>query len=624
MMNRVQTSKTILWSLLGFAAAVGLTRFVFGLGATTNLSDGTPWGIWIGFDVLAGVALASGGFVMTAIFYITKREEFKPLVRPAVLTAFLGYLAVIFGLMFDLGLPWNIWHMMIYWNPHSPLFEVGWCVMLYTAVLMLEFSPMPLEATNRYAKVREFLMKLRLPLVIIGIMLSTLHQSSLGSLFLIMPHRLHPLWYSSLLPVQFFVSAVALGMMMVALESIVSHWLYRRSADTTLVAKLAKFAAWVLGLFLAIRSVDIAASGEIAMIFEGSREAWLFIAEILMSTVIPILMFSIKRIRTKPAGQLVGSLLVVLGMVFNRLNVGGVAGLRPDALGYVPSLMEIIVSIGVVSAAALVFMFAVERFSIWRERPQDDQADPYARPNFDRAAEVWLGAPAVAARNKYSLVFVLSFTLGIAVIPGDRLESKGVVDAVVRKARGGQILQIDGNHDLFGTPFNHAAHIDSLGRDSSCVKCHHMNKPMDEQSGCWECHHNMYTVSDAFGHDWHAGPDGANIACRQCHQGERRAETVKKCAACHTDQLPPGATISIDSYLAPSYVDAMHGACVACHRQVAAADQTKAGLPQCAACHPKLPSERQLPFADFELSPRTVNPVVLPEAPADSLAENGG
>jgi Ni/Fe-hydrogenase subunit HybB-like protein len=179
-MNRVQNTKLILWLITGFAAAVGITRFIFGLGATTNLSDATPWGLWIGFDVMGGVALAAGGFVLTAIVYIMKRDKFHPLVRPAVLTAFLGYLAVIFGLLFDLGLPWNIWHMMIYWNPHSPLFEVGWCVMLYTTVLLLEFSPVPLESTSRYARVRKFLMKFRFLFVLLGIMLSTLHQSSLG------------------------------------------------------------------------------------------------------------------------------------------------------------------------------------------------------------------------------------------------------------------------------------------------------------------------------------------------------------------------------------------------------------------------------------------------------------
>ena len=210
-MNRVRNTKLILWLITGFAAAVALNRFIFGLGVTTNLNDRTPWGLWIGFDVMGGVALAAGGFVITAIFYIMKREEFHPLVKPAVLTAFLGYVAVVFSLLVDLGLPWNIWHMIIFWNLHSPLFEVGWCVMLYTTVLLLEFSPVPLEEFSRYAKIRKFLMKFRFIFVLLGIMLSTLHQSSLGSLFLIMPFKLYPLWYSNILPIQFFISASCIG-----------------------------------------------------------------------------------------------------------------------------------------------------------------------------------------------------------------------------------------------------------------------------------------------------------------------------------------------------------------------------------------------------------------------------
>ncbi len=199
-MNRVQNTKLVLWLITGLAAAVGLNRFIFGLGATTNLNDSTPWGLWIGVDVMGGVALAAGGFVMTAIFYIMRREEFHPLVKPAVLTAFLGYLAVILGLTFDLGLPWNLWNMFVHWNIHSPLFEVGWCVILYTTVLLLEFSPVPLEKFSRYAKIRNFLMKFRFVFVLLGIMLSTFHQSSLGSLFLIMPFKIYPLWYSNILP----------------------------------------------------------------------------------------------------------------------------------------------------------------------------------------------------------------------------------------------------------------------------------------------------------------------------------------------------------------------------------------------------------------------------------------
>ena len=148
-----------------------------------------------------------------------KREKFHSLVRIAILTAFLGYSSFVVSLIFDLGLPWNIWHMIIYWNPHSPLFEVGWCVMLYTTVLVLELLPVPLESTSRYAAVRKFLLKFRFPIVLLGIMLSTLHQSSLGTLFLIMPRRLFPLFYSHIIPIEFFISAIAGGLLMLAFET---------------------------------------------------------------------------------------------------------------------------------------------------------------------------------------------------------------------------------------------------------------------------------------------------------------------------------------------------------------------------------------------------------------------
>ena len=614
MNNRVRITKLILWSIVGFAGAVGITRFLFGLGATTNLTDATPWGIWIGFDVMAGVALAAGGFVITAIFYIFRREEFHSFVRPAVLTAFLGYLAVVFGLLFDLGLPWNIWHMMIYWNPHSPLFEVGWCVMLYTTVLLLEFSPVPLEETSRYAKIRRFLMKFRFPLVLLGIMLSTLHQSSLGSLFLIMPFKLHPLWYSHILPLLFFISAIALGLMMIAYESLVSHWLFRRKPETNLVEKLAKGAVWVLSIYFIIKMTDLWLSGKLHFIFDGSWESNLFILEMLISTVIPIILFSIKKIRTSTTGQWIGSSMVVFGMIFNRINVGGLTMLRATGDTYVPSWMEITISLGVVSAACLAFLFAIERFHIWKEKPQDPEWEPYTPPVFDHTSEVWLGTPPLAARTKYTLVFLLSFALGFALIPSHKIESKGVEIVPVQKARGGDTLFIDGNHDEYGVMFAHTQHSDSLGQKQSCDNCHHMNMPMDKATGCWECHRYMYSPTDAFNHDWHADTHGGNIPCMQCHPKgkERKAETAKKCDDCHLDLLPSDSPIKVENYTAPPYVDAMHGLCVTCHKKKADELPDKKNLALCTTCHQSAPPQYLKAEISKNLSGPYFNHVVIP------------
>ncbi len=614
-MDRVQKFKLILWTVLGIAAAVGITRFIFGLGATTNLTDATPWGLWIGFDVMGGVALAAGGFVLTAFFYIFKREEFHPLVRPAVLTAFLGYIAVVGGLMFDLGLPWNIWHMIIYWNPHSPLFEVGWCVMLYTSVLLLEFSPVPLEETSRYAKIRTLLLKFRFPFVLLGIMLSTLHQSSLGSLFLIMPYKLPPLWYSQILPVQFFISAVALGLMMVSFESLFSHWLYRRPAETNIIRKLAKPAAWVLATYLLVKFGDIIIGGRAGLLFAATRETYLFWLEILISALIPLVLFAVPSLRAKTGSLWAGSMMVVFGMVFNRINVGGLTMLGVTGDSYIPSWTEIFISLGVVSAAALAFLFAVEHLRIWEHKPRDPESDSHQLPQFSGVTHVWLGDPARAARIKYSLAFVISFALGFAIMPSDKIHSQGVEQVTARPARGGDVLFIDGNRDNYGVVFDHQAHIKRQGDQQSCVLCHHMNLPLDKNSRCAACHHNMYSTSDVFRHDWHSSPQGANIACNDCHTPgtQRHKESAKKCEACHLDMIVPGSTIVFDSYLGPSYVDALHETCIACHKVKAKEVADKPNLDKCASCHEYSHRDFIVQSLKYE---KTVTPskrVVLPQ-----------
>ena len=196
-------------------------RVFHGLGGATNLSDATPWGIWIGFDILCGVMLAAGGFTLMATVHIFNVKDYKPIARPALLTAFLGYLLVIGALMFDLGKPWNVIRVMFTWQPRSVMFEVGWCVMLYTTVLFLEFLPIIFERF-RMQKALKAIHHISLVLFILGIILSTLHQSSLGSLYLIVPGKLHPLWYTPMLPVLFWISAVAIGLAMTIFESTMS------------------------------------------------------------------------------------------------------------------------------------------------------------------------------------------------------------------------------------------------------------------------------------------------------------------------------------------------------------------------------------------------------------------
>ncbi len=231
--------------------------------------------------------------------YIFHLEKYRPILRPAVLTAFLGYIAVAVGLLFDLGLPWRIWHAMILWQHHSVLFEVAWCVMLYLTVLALEFAPVVLEHKwfqhPLFQTIHRLLKWFTIPLVIAGIVLSTLHQSSLGSLFLIMPHRLHPLWYTPILPLLFFVTAIGLGLMMVTLESFVSSWLFGHKAKKELLGGLGKAASVVLFVYLAIRMIDLTVRGQLGYLFSNSWQSLQFTFEILVSALIPRFCFLFVR-----------------------------------------------------------------------------------------------------------------------------------------------------------------------------------------------------------------------------------------------------------------------------------------------------------------------------------------
>lgn len=613
-MDRVHNTKLILWLITGFAAAVALNRYIFGLGVTTNLNDSTPWGLWIGFDVMGGVALAGGGFVITAIFYIMRQEKFHPLVKPAVLTAFLGYLAVIFGLLIDLGLPWNIWHMIVYWNPHSPLFEVGWCVMLYTTVLLLEFSPVPLEKFSRYAKVRNFLMRFRFLFVLLGIMLSTLHQSSLGSLFLIMPFKLHPLWYSNILPVQFFISAVALGLMMVAFESLVSHWLYKREPEVDLVSKLCKAAVWILTVYLIVKITDIILTDKFEMIFDGSWQSNLFIIEILISTILPAVMFAVPKFRINKKVQWIGSFMVVFGMVLNRIDVGGLTMLGATGDSYTPSWTEITISLGVVSAAALVFLFMIENFHVWDLRPIEPESLPHTPPSFDYSSRTWIGTPDVSSLTRHSLAFIISFGIGMALMPSVHLHSKGVDAIKVNRAAGIDTTYINGNRDDQFVKFPHQDHIARIGK-SKCITCHHLNLPGYKISSCWECHKNMYTTSDFFRHDWHSSHDGANIKCNDCHTPgiTRNEHSAKKCVDCHkTYEFAKFKKNSTKKYYILSYTDAMHKLCASCHLVESKKIKDKPNLAQCSTCHKNQLPENLEAGINWKINLPHFNSVILP------------
>ena len=346
----------------GFYAT--LVRFTRGLGQTTNLSDQFPWGIWVGFDVLCGVMLAAGGFTLTAAVHIFNLKRLQPIVRPTILTAFLGYLLVCVALMFDLGRPYRIWHPLIMRNPHSVMFEVAYCVMLYTTVLALEFSPIVLEKFHLH-KLSRIIHGAVIPLVICGVLLSTLHQSSLGSLYLIMPEKLHPFWYSPLLPVFFFLSAIAVGLAMTIFESSLSSKYFGRELELSILRELGRVLLVVLCVYGVLRFEDLFHRGVLGTMLRPGYEMTLFWLELVLALIAPLVLLSIRRVRNSANGLYVSAVLVLLGFVTNRLNVS-ITGLEAAAgVHYIPKWTEFAVTGAITAGGFALFGLAVKYLPIF-------------------------------------------------------------------------------------------------------------------------------------------------------------------------------------------------------------------------------------------------------------------
>lgn len=375
--------------VLAAFAAIGLAayayRLLFGLRAATHLSNAYPWGIWISIDVASGVALAAGGFTTAALVEIAGRQTYHRLLRPALLTAMLGYTFVVIGLLADLGRYYNVWHPILpsMWQGNSVLFEVGMCVMIYLTVLYIEFTPVvverfkgrvslpgslkllnrPLEAMLWLAD--RFLHRVLVIFIVAGVVLSCMHQSSLGTLMLIAPTKMHPLWYTSISPLLFLLSAIAVGFPMVMFESLLAARSFRLPSETSLLSRLARFTPILLGVYLAVKIIDLTLRSAWGYLADGSIESILFMIEISGGVIIPIVLFSIPRVRRSARGLLIAASLTIAGVLLNRIDVFLVA-YHPHfaARPYFPGPLEIAVTVGLVSLLVLIYRACVMVFPV--------------------------------------------------------------------------------------------------------------------------------------------------------------------------------------------------------------------------------------------------------------------
>jgi len=359
-------------------------RVFYGLGGATNLSDRFPWGVWIGFDVMCGVALAAGGFTLVAMVHIFNIKTYRPVLRPAILTAFLGYILVVVGLLYDLGRPDRLWHPLVMWNPHSVMFEVAWCVTLYSTVLFLEFLPVVFEKFGLH-KPLEWIHKISVPLMILGVLLSTLHQSSLGSLFLIVPVKEYPLWYSPLLPLLFYVSSIGAGLAMTIFESWHSSRAFGRALELPLLASIGRVLAVVLSVYLWIRFLDLAHRGVFPLLLRNRTETWLFLLEIGLMVVPTVMLFQ-AGIRRRPGALYACSVMVLFSLIANRLNVGTTGLEAGSGTHYTPRWSEVAVTLSIVAAGFAIFRAVAQYFPVFEAHSNEQAPEKVGETESDSVA----------------------------------------------------------------------------------------------------------------------------------------------------------------------------------------------------------------------------------------------
>jgi formate dehydrogenase iron-sulfur subunit len=428
--SRLITPGTVtLLVIMGAGAVAVIYRYVMGLGAATNLSDQYPWGLWVAVDVFSGVALAAGSFTVAALVFIFGGVKYQILIRAAVLTGLLGYVFVAIALAVDLGQPLHIWHPIIMWPEHSVMFEVAWCVMLYMTVLALEFAPTVFERfewTELQTVWRKFMPvfsavalaffvgimslswiwaivaliffgalavifdkfiptqpEVPVLLIIAGVTFSTMHQSSLGAVLLLMPDKLDGLWWTPVLPINFFLSAVAVGFAIVIFEATLSSKAFKRSGEWELLTGMGRFLAIALWIYLLFRVTDMVLRGQFPGIFESDK-ANLFLMEMIVGVVIPACILTNTRLRQNTGILFTAATLVVVGVVFNRINVVWLAMTMPVGATYFPSLLEILITVSVIAAIVFFFVLAVKLLPVF---PSESGEGAGAVPDSRRGSE---------------------------------------------------------------------------------------------------------------------------------------------------------------------------------------------------------------------------------------------
>lgn len=644
MNNRVRVLKDIFWILSFSGLVAALLRMLFGLGATTNLTDGIPWGLWKVFNMIAGVALSTSGFTVGFLVYVLRLNRFRPYLKPAILIAFLGYGCSCLALLFDIGLPYRFWHPIFMWNINSFLFEVFWCVLLYFTVTAIELAPLIFEGLKAQKLVR-FFHGIAFVVVIIGISLSSLHHSSLGSLFLVSPQRLYPLWYSPRLPLLFILSAMGGGIMFLVMVRIIWAKFYNPEPvfgpvsrqETTMIhdsrgqvcavssrkepgfempdiSRLALIGTGILLIYLLLKITDLVVLGTWRELLSGRSESWLYGLELTFGLLLPLLLMLNPRTRNKPVPVGMAAGLAAFGLVLNRLNVGIFGYFRDAEVVYFPSLTEWALGLGVITAAGLVFLGLAEYLPVFDDKPANAYLRKIKIKSTSTSYQVW---NVVLADSLHRVSLLAVFVIPISFIlmyPPYRVNEAVLIKPSLGVDLQRRILEIDGDRRGYTTTFNHADHQRRLGDTGSCARCHHICVPKDKSTPCFRCHQYMHDSTNIFNHEEHklfvardeklSGWHPENYACEKCHSPgvPRTKNSVRDCLECHRENmfLVGEPTKEMKLMYANSFCLAMHENCLACHR-LEAMKPEYAHLGECSTCHKTLQRKDREKIVTVEL-----------------------
>ncbi len=357
----------ILLLLAVIAGIFMLRRFIFGLHAVTNLNDGYPWGVWIVYDVVTGTAIACGGYDMAILVYIFNRGKYHPLVRSALLASMFGYTLAGVSIFLDVGRYWQLYNVFMpgYYNPNSVMFEVASCIALYIFVMWVEFSPAFAEQMKK-EKLHNFLNKIMFIFLGLGVLLPTMHQSSLGSLIIVAGEKLSPLFQTMWIPLLFLITAILMGYSMVIIESILSSVGFKRPVETNMLARLSRLIPFLLIIFLIIRLVDIIVRGEIGLLFSFNLASIMFIIETIMFAAPMVILFSEKN-RGRSQMLFISAVLLILAGALYRFDVFIVVFNPGHGYHYFPAFQEIMITVGIIAVEIMGYLIFVKRLPVLPE-----------------------------------------------------------------------------------------------------------------------------------------------------------------------------------------------------------------------------------------------------------------